>query len=114
VAGEPLIDEGVVGVEQIDEAAIVADDRIKHHFRFAAERAAQVFIEVPGVGLHVLQLAEIEPLAGEVLDERVGALVSDHPLHLLRERLRIAQPALRRHLTQFLVRDAAPQEERQA
>ena len=76
--------------------------------------AAQVVVEVRRFGLNGRQLAKIEPLAGEILDERVGLAVGEHPLHLLLQRRRVAQPALGRQVEQLVVRNAAPQEEREA
>ena len=37
VAGQPLVDKRVVGVDQIDETAIVADDRLEEHLGLATE-----------------------------------------------------------------------------
>ena len=38
-------------------------------------------------------------------------MIGEHPLDLLCQRLRIAQPAFHRHITKLVVRDAAPEEE---
>ncbi len=63
--------------------------------------------------LDVIELAQVEPLAGEVLDEGVCLRVREHALDLLIEHLRIAQPSFGRNVEQFIVGNAAPQEERQ-
>ena len=68
--------------------------RRKEHLGLAPERLAQIVVEVFRVGLHVRQLAQVEPLAGEVRDQRVGLRIGQHAPHLPFEHCRIAQPAL--------------------
>ena len=84
---EPLVQERVVGVQQLHRAAVVAQDVAEKHFGFAAEALADVVVEIrehQQVGRDLrLQVSELQPLAGEVADEGVRALVRDHPLHLL-------------------------------
>ena len=60
-----------------------------------------------------LQVAQHQPLAGEVVHERPRLRVRQHPPHLLLEHRRLAQLALRGERQQLVVRNAAPQEERQ-
>jgi hypothetical protein len=110
---QTLVQEGVVGVEQIEQAAVVADDAAEQHLRFALERRAQVVVEVPGFGLKRVEVAQEQPLSGEVLDQGVGLRIRDHPAHLLLEHGRILQPAGDREIQQFVVGDAAPEEERE-
>ena len=77
---------------------------------------AQVVVEVgelERVGLLVPQVAQVQPLAGEVLDERVRLRIGQHAPHLLLEHRRLLQLAPRRRVEQLVVRNAAPQEERQ-
>src|SRR5262249_22074685 len=52
--------------------------------------------------------------AGEIVDERLRSRIAKHPLHLLLERLRIAQLAPDGGVAQVVVWDAAPEEEREA
>src|SRR5688572_1414825 len=69
VTREALIDEGVVGIEQVEDAAVLVHDGIKQHLGFAAERLPQAVVEVLRVSLHPVELAKVEPLAGEVLNQ---------------------------------------------
>jgi hypothetical protein len=73
----------------------------------------QVLVEVLGVGLHVIELAQIQPLTGEVLDDGVRFRVGEHARDLLLQYLRIAEAPLCSDVEQLIVWDAAPQEERQ-
>ena len=56
----------------------------------------------------------MQPLPGEILDQRVRLRVGQHPPGLLREHGRRLQRALRRHPQELVVGNAAPEEERQA
>ena len=47
VAREAFVDERVVGVEKITNAAVFADDAFKEHLRFASHRTAQDFRRSP-------------------------------------------------------------------
>ena len=50
----------------------------------------------------------------KLLDQRLRTRVGEHPLHLLLEHGRLVQRLLLRHVQELVIRDAAPQEERQA
>ena len=74
---QPFVDERVIGVQQFERAAVVAQDVAEQHFRLAPEAFADVVVEVrehQQVGRDLrLQVAELQPLAGEVADESVRA-----------------------------------------
>ena len=110
---EPLVDEREVGVEQVDDAAVLLHDRAEEQLRLALERLAQIAVPVGRIRPGILQVAEQQPLAGEVVDERLRPRIRQHAAHLLFERRRILQRAASRLGQQLLVRDAAPEEERQ-
>ena len=52
VARQPFVHERVVGVDQIDDASVFADDALEEHLGFAAKRLPQVLVEVLRGGLH--------------------------------------------------------------
>ena len=85
----------------------------EEHLRLALERLSQVAVEVGRIGPGVLQLAQEQPLRREIRDERVGARVGEHSPDLPLERVGILQPATRRNAQQLIVRNAAPEKERQ-
>ena len=116
VAREPLVDERVVGIEQIEREPVLADDAREEQLGFPAERLAHVVVEVreqQQVRRDLVQIAQLQPLAGERVHQRVGARIGDHAPHLRLEHARRAQPAGDRQVQQLVVRDAAPEEERQ-
>ena len=61
----------------------------------------------------VFKIPQVEPLAGEVLDERVRARVVEHAPHLLAQRRGLVELVVDGEREQLVVGDAAPEEERQ-
>ncbi len=115
--GEPLIQERIVGIQQVEHAAILADDALEEHLRLALEGHAQIVVEVEQQLRTRLQpghVADVQPLAGEVVDQRLRARVRKHAPHLLPQNARIVQRPLDGHVHELVVRNAAPQEEREA
>ena len=64
-------------------------------------------------GARALDIAEEQPLFREIRDQRTGPRVRKHALDLLFKHRGIFQFSLRGNRQQFLVRNTAPQEERQ-
>ena len=84
--------------------------------RFLLHRLAQVLVELRiqlGVGHDAGELAQLEPPRGEVVDQRVRPRIAEHALDLPLEHGRIVQRAANRRVAQLVVRDAAPEKERQ-
>ena len=88
VARQPLVHEGVVRTQQIEHAVVLEDDALEQQLGLALQRLPQVVVEIGEhilVGTQALQVAQVQPLAGEVAAERSRALIGQHPLHLLGE-----------------------------
>src|SRR5258706_9247866 len=84
--------------------------------RLLTKRVPQVLVELGEqlrIRSHSLHFAELQPLRREIADERVRALVSQHAPHLPLQDGGLFQLAVRRDIEQFIVGDAAPEEERQ-
>ena len=116
VAREPFVDEGVVGREQLGDASVLSQDELEEELRLAPEPLAQALAESGEevfVGLHRRGVAQAQPLAGEIGDERRRPRVPQHPLRLRLEHGRVLEVAVDGHVEQLVVRDAAPQEERE-
>ena len=114
MAGQPFVQERVIRVQQIEDAAVLAHDRRKEPPRLFQHRGPQAVVE-PGESLRVrreaVQPLQLQPLQGEVLDQRLGFRVLEHAPHLgVRD---CPQLVLLGQLGQFLVRHGAPQEVRQ-
>ena len=82
---QPLVDERVVGVDQIQDAAILADDGLEQQFRLAPERVAEVAVELLGAGRDVVELPQLQPLARQIVDERAARGIGQHAPRLLLE-----------------------------
>jgi hypothetical protein len=55
----------------------------------------------------------VQPLRRKVGDQRLGAAIGEHPADLPFEHLRVMKRAVLRHLQQLVVRNTAPEEERE-
>src|SRR5205085_12613461 len=66
VLGESFIDKGVIRIEQRQDIPVFAHDAFKQHFRLALERLPKVFVEILRRRFDLRELAQIQPLAGEV------------------------------------------------
>ncbi len=60
------------------------------------------------------EVAQVQPLRREVVDERTRPGVREHAAHLPFEHERFVQLSGNRHVQQLIVRDAAPEEKGQA
>ena len=117
MTGQPLVHERIVRGQQIQRTSVVAHDAGKEQFGFPTECLAQVVVEIrehQKVRRDFVQIAKLEPLPGEFGHQGIGPFVHDHATDLSFEHARLAQSAGDRQVQQFIVRNAAPQEERQA
>ena len=118
VLRQPLVEEGVIGGQQIDARCGLRGSCCRRTFpsRCGTPRAGfRRSSGSPRSGrIDALQVTQEEPLAGEVRDQRLRFRVRQHAPDLLLQDDGIFEFALRRHIQQFVVRDAAPEEERQA
>src|SRR5205823_7431665 len=114
--GEPLVDEGVIGGEQIEDAVVLAHDAVEKQLGLAHKRLAQVVVEFGKqvfTRYGVFQIPKLQPLADEVLHDRIRSRIGEHAAHLLLEHRRIPETALCRDLQQLVVGNAAPEKKRQ-
>jgi hypothetical protein len=88
-------------------------DGAEEQFCLAAETSGAGSRRSRRVGSGVPQLAQEQPLPGEIADQRIGSRVGEQSPHLPFEHRRILQLSAHRRVAQFLVRNAAPDEERQ-
>ena len=85
VRRESLVQIRVVGVEQLEHAAALAQDLGEQELGLVPKRRAQVRVEVGVLRRNLVELAQLQPLAGEVLDEPLRAFVGEQSLDLRRE-----------------------------
>ena len=113
---EPFVDERVIGCQQIDDAPVLANDGVEHQLHLPAHGLAERVVEVridQRQRPSTLHPPQVEPLAGEVHGQRLGARILEHPQDLALEHRRILQPALRGERDESVVGRRAPEEERQ-
>ena len=105
-----LVDKGVVGVEQLEHAAVVPQDKREVLLGLLTHRLAQPVIETAEevfIGSDRAQLAELQPLAGEVFHKLVGPRSASSRTTWPR-RLALRLPA-RASREQLVVGHAAPE-----
>src|SRR5688572_10815348 len=109
MACESFIDESVVSVDQIENAAILANDCFEEQFRLAPKRVAQVAVDVLRAGRHVVELTQQHPLAREAVHERACPLIGQHSPGLPLQLDGVVKPAGCRDFEKLGIRDAAPE-----
>ena len=118
--GQSLVEEGVVRAQQLQHALVIAEDVVDEQGDLLLEVIAQVG-RAAGVGkdrrirVDLGQLGQVQPLRAEVGGQRERARIGQHALDL-RARSSSGSCSLPLPATsqQLVVRQAAPQEERQA
>src|SRR5262249_40839527 len=85
VAREPFVEKRVIAVEKFQRAAVLAQDVIEVELRLllhiVGELAAE-FGEPARVGSDQPDVAQLQPLPGEILRQRPSLAVADHALDL--------------------------------
>ena len=117
MSGQSLVDERVIGRHQVEHAPVFVHDAPEKERCLLLECLSQVVVEVCEllrVRLHVPEIAQVEPLAGEIGDDRVRLGVGEHPPHLLLEDCWRVEPPPAREIQELIVGNAAPDEERQS
>ncbi len=117
VLGQALIQEGVVRTQQVGDAPIVPHLTFDQELGLFRKGMAQVLVEIR-IGRRVRRyprdVAQEQPLAGEVLHQRLRAWIGQHALDLRLQDGRVGQAPALGNGEQLVVGNAAPQEERQA
>src|SRR5438477_1051187 len=111
MAREAFVQESVIGADKFEDATVFANDIIEEEFGLFFHGGAQRFVE-----LRIFffgrrggaEVANLQPLAGEVVDERAGFWIFEHPLDLNIEIF--AKGAAGSLREEFVVGHAAPEE----
>ena len=114
---QAFIEERVVRLDESAHAAILAQHAVEEELGFLPEGLPQVVVEVPkkiGAWNDRVDIAQPQPLSGEIRREVERAAIGEHPARLLLELSGLTQLAPNGGVEQLIVRDAAPQEERQS
>ena len=116
VLREPFVQEGEVSAQQVEHAAVFAQKSFEVQLGLAAKGLAEVVVELgkePEVGREGFEIAQVQPLPGEVAGEVFGALVAEHPAHLFLQHPGLVKVATFRSGEQFVIGNAAPEKERE-
>ena len=113
---QTLVNEGVVGRQKLEHAPVVVQHALEEQLGLSLERHAKRLAEVGKpilVGRQGPHVAEIQPLPGEVLNQRGGPAIGQHPPGLGLKHRRLVQGSRDGHVEELVVRNATPEEERQ-
>ena len=113
MTGQSLVEESVVGVQKIDQAAVILQYRTEEELRFATHGLSQRFVKVGKpvrVGLSALQIPQLQPLPGKIFHQGLGPGIPEHPLNLLSQDSRIVEFGSLGQAEQLVVGQAAPEE----
>ena len=113
---QDVVDAREVGIEELKDAHVAAQHLAEEVNRLQPHGRRELIVEA-GVAIHVhddtLQAIELQPLLGELLDERPGAAVLNHPANLRGQLGPLVQLSLARQLQELLIGHRAPEEVRQ-
>ena len=77
VGREPFVGEGVIGIEDFENAAVFPDHRGEKVLRLSAHRVPEVvvpFLESFFVGSRQLQIPQLQPLPRKIGGQRLGII----------------------------------------
>src|SRR3569833_2070261 len=117
LAGQPLVYERIVPIQQPDHALVVPQHAGDEKLGLLLEGGAQRTVELreeAGIRLDPIDLVNIQPLVRKVIDEGVGTRIGEHTPDLLCQHRGLLQLIVARCAQQLVIRSLATQEERQA
>ena len=86
VPGKALVQERVVGPQQLQDARVLAQLALDEELCFSLERFAKIFVEFGKqvrIRRHAAHIAQHQPLSEEIRDQRLRAAVGQHPADLV-------------------------------
>ena len=118
VPGQPFVEEGVVRRQQIQHAAVLAQDAVEQQLRLAPKRLTQALVEIGeqtrGRASTVGRLRRNSHCPAKLVTSACDRASAQHPPHLLLEDAGLPERAVRiGEVEQLVIRDAAPEKERQ-
>ena len=115
--GQRLVQERVVGRQEIQDAAVLTEDAVQEQLGFTHEGGAHALVEIAEqvhVRLLGFDVAQEQPLGGEVGHQGSAARIGQHAVHLPAQDVGLAQGSRGGRIQQLVVGDAGPEEEGEA
>src|SRR4051812_21994895 len=94
---QTFVQERVIRVQDIHDAAVFLENAGEEQFHFFSERVFQSGIEIgkdDSVGIALVEVANVQPLKREVCDQGLGFRVREHAPGLLFQYQRIGEASL--------------------
>ena len=111
---ETLVDERVIGRQQLHQASVFAYEVGEEQLRLAPHRLGQLLIEIrvrQSIGLNFFKILEPQPLRGEPSGQSIGTWIRKQPPPLGVEHSWARKLSPCREADQLCVGRCAPQEE---
>ena len=98
---QAFVEKRIVRADQLDDATVLADLAFDEQLGLLLKGLAQVLVkfrEQVGVGHKAAEVAQLQPLTGEVFDQRLRPAVGEHAPNLAFEDGRILQSSATRQI----------------
>ena len=109
--GKALVQECVLAVDKIENALVrfhhVREEGARFGIHGMAELAVE-FRELHGIGMDAVKIAQLQPLAGKVINQRGGFGIKQHAAHLRVQHCRLIEAIFSGLLQQLRIGHAAP------
>ena len=95
MAGQSFVHKRIVRIQQTQHAPVFTHDAGEQQLGLPAERLAEVLVEIrehQKIRRHLVQVAKLQPLAGESGHQRLGPFIGDHASNLRLQHLRFVKP----------------------
>ncbi len=113
VVCESFVEDGEVGIDEIEDGEVVPEDVVEEAACFGEHGFLEKFVEFgeeSSVGRGEFDVAEVEPLAGEVFDEAGDTWVFDHAFDLLSDDFGIGEFVLFGEFEELVIGHGGPEE----
>ena len=115
--GQGFVQERIVRRQELQDAAVLTQDAVQEQLGFTHERGAHTLVEIAeqvDVRFLGFDVAQEQPLGGEVGHQRAAARIGEHARHLAAQDFGLAQRSRGSRIQQLVVGHAGPEEEREA
>ena len=118
MARQLFIEKGLIRRQQVEDAVVLFQLSVEEQLRLGHERGTEVVVKPGKLGAIRIEqpyVTNLQPIFKEILDQRgARAGIGEHARNLLLEHRRLMQLAANGQVQQSVVRNTAPQGERQS
>ena len=111
VARQALVQIGIVGSKQVEDASILPNETGKEDLRLAAHRIGELLIEIREpvrIGMDLVEILKPEPLSREPRPERLRPRIPEHATYLFGQHTPVGELPRLRDFSKPVVRRPPP------